>query len=433
MPTDNITFLYLSELLNSPLIDESSQSVVGRVVDFAAAPGQVYPKITGIIAQLKNKKEPMYIAWSIVKKTSFRKNISISHLPLAIFNDQPSTENEILLKKSFLDKQLISTSGSKVVRVNDLQLLIDNSSKDNPNLWLVHIDIGIKGLLRRLGYAKICNVAFRWIIGRDIRDKFISWKYIQPTTTTNVYGALRLKTDPSKLSEIHPADLADIIEDLGIDERITLLESLDPKIAALTLQEIPLKIRVQIAETLDVEKFSHMVNEMQVDEAVDLMDELPKAQRNDILIKLSKDKVDELNELSKLSLFSVGSLMNTDFIVAKATATAADVLNIVKEECKKSELINYVYILDDDEHVKGVVNLRELLASGASTPIMDIAQEHVITTQIDANIKRVAQLFFKYNFVAMPVLDDDDRMRGIVTLRDALESVFPEMKEDEAT
>jgi len=430
MGSEIVNFIFLSEVLNLPVEDHRSHARIGKLVDLTATTSQVFPKITGVIVKMKNAREPVFIPWKNVTSMAMNQSIVVEYTPAAPRETNGNVESEILLKKTFLDKQIISTSGNKVVRVNDLHLLIDNTSKENSNLWLVHIDIGIKGLLRRLGWGWIVNAMFKWLMARDIKEKFVSWKFVQPTATTNVYGSLHLKIDSSKLSEIHPADIADILEDLGIDERISLIESLDVRLAAETLQEVPMKIRIQISETLDVRRCAGIIGEMHIDEAVDLLDELSPEQRNALLAELPPEKVQELKDLSKLAVYSVGSKMNTDFVAAHPAQSVGEVLQILRTESKKTELIYYIYVLDGDDRLKGIVTLRHLLSSDPSMSIAELMSENIVSVRIDTNIKRVAQLFFKYNFVAIPVVNDENRLQGIITSRDALESVFPEMKEE---
>lgn len=424
-----VNFIYLSELLGLPVVNASGSKRIGRIVDLAASTGQVYPKVTGLITKARGHKEHLYVPWNLVRKTTFSKYVAIDYYP-TMFNGAMGGENEILLKKSFLDRQLISTSGYKVVRVNDLHLLIDNTAKESPNLWLVHVDVGIRGLLRRLGWDRVVNGIVHWIIARDMRDELVPWKHVQPTTTTNVFGSLQLKTDSSKLSEIHPADLADILEDLGIDERTSMLESLDNATAAATLQEMPIKLRSQIAESLDIEKFAGIVNEMHMDEVVDLLDALDPEKRAAVFHMLTPERVNEIEELSKLSVHLVGSIMNTDFIVARSTQTVREVMKAVKKESWKTELIYYTYVIDENDRLKGVLTLRHLLAAKPGTFLSQIMRENPITVSVETSIKRVAKIFFKYNFQAVPVVDTEQRIVGIVSMKDTLEAVFPEIREE---
>jgi len=433
MASDIVNFIFLSEILSLPVVNFHDSKKIGRVLDLAATTNQVFPKITGIVIKPGNSKKVMYIPWGKVKKMIPGGSVTVEYIQESMNGASITADTEILLRKTFLDKQIISTSGNKVVRVNDLHFLIDDTLKENSNLWLVHIDIGVKALLRRLGWGRFINAIFKWVMDRDIRDKFIPWKYVQPTATANVYGSLHLKIDSSKLSEVHPADMADILEDLGIDERISLIESLSFGTAAATLQEMPLKLRVQISETLEAGRLTNIINEMPMDEAVDLLDEISREHRQAVYALLPSEKVSELKELSQLSIFSVGSIMNTDFITVTETQTVQEIIELLKAESKKAELIYYIYVVEKNDRLKGVVTIRNLLSSQPTAVIADIMNENVISVKIDTNIKRVAQIFFKYNFIAIPVVDDDDRIQGIITSRDAFESVFPEMKQESET
>jgi Mg/Co/Ni transporter MgtE len=248
-------------------------------------------------------------------------------------------------------------------------------------------------------------------------------------TATNVHGSVIMKADSSKLSAIHPADLADILEDLGTDERISLLESISSATAAATLQEMPMNLRVQMAEALDNEKLASIISVMQMDETVDLLDELDKDKREAVFGLLTPDRVAEIQDLTKLSAFSVGSIMNTNFITAKGTQTVREVLKLVKSETKKAELLYYVYIVDDEERLKGIVTLRQLLSTKGTTPVSTIMRENIISVRLDSSIKRMSQQFFKYKFEAIPVVDEDDKLQGIITMGDMMEAVFPEVRQ----
>jgi CBS domain-containing protein len=431
MALEVVKFAYISEFINLPVIRTSDNKRIGKLVDFAASTAQVYPRVTGIVVRTHIGKPPVYIPWSNVKRIVFKKHLAIEYPANGSDQQIKAEENEILICKTFLDRQIISMSGYKIVRVNDLQMLIEDKAKESTNLWVVHIDIGVKGILRRIGFLHSINSAFRWITDRDIKDEFVSWKYVQPAFTTSVYSSVQLKTDASKLSEVHPADLADILEDLGTDERIALIESLDYFSAAQTLQEMQFKNRLQIAESIEADKLAPIINEMQMDEAVDLLDACPLEKRQSVYTALPIERVSELKELSKLSAYSVGSIMNTDFITARQKETASKVLERIRVECEKSEVYRYAYILDESEHLIGVVSLRILLMSDPNLLIADIMTEQPVSVEIDTRIRRVAKLFFKYNFEAIPVVDDENKLQGLVSYRDAVASLYPEIKEAE--
>jgi CBS domain-containing protein/sporulation protein YlmC with PRC-barrel domain len=431
MASEVVKFSYLSEFINLPVYRVSDNKRMGRLVDLAAVTTQVYPRVTGIMVRIHIGKPAVYIPWSSVKLMVLKKRITVDYPFNGSEQQVKAAENEILISKTFLDKQIISTSGYKIVRVNDLQLLIEDQTKENTNLWVVHIDIGFKAILRRLGFLRTINAAFRWVTDRDIMDEFVSWKYVQPTATSPVRASVQLKTDASKLSEIHPADMADIIEDLGTDERIALIESLDYFSAAQTIQEMQFKNRLQIVESMEPTRLAPIINEMQVDEAVDLLDACDVQKRQIVCSLMPKEKVAELKELSKLSKYSVGSIMNTDFITAKPVETVGTVLNRIRVECEKLEMYRYAYILDEDGRLKGVISLRNLLVNNKKKLMAEVMDEQPVSVQIDTRIRRVAKLFFKYNFEAIPVVDDDDVLQGLVSYRDVITSIYPEIKEED--
>jgi magnesium transporter len=432
-----VKFSYLSEFIHLPVLRLSDNKHIGKVVDLAASTAQVYPRVTGLMVQMHTgpfataRKQLVYMPWSTVKRIVFKEHLAVDDSMEAAAPPTHASENEILLCKTFLDKQIISTTGYKVVRVNDLQLLIEDRAKESTNLWVVHIDIGMRGILRRLGFLKPVNSAFRWVTDRDMKDQFVSWKNVQPTSTTSVLTSVEMKTDASKLSEIHPADLADILEDLGTDERTALIESLDYFTAAQTLQEMQFKNRLQIIESLEPHNLAPIINEMQMDEAVDLLEACDQEKRHAVYAALSAEKVAELKDLSRLSKYSVGSIMNTDFITAKATETVAMVLDRIRVECEKAELYRYAFVLDEQERLKGVLSLRTLLMSDPHIVVVDLMTDQPVCVELDTRIRRVAQLFFKYNFEAIPVVDDEQRMQGVVSYRDAVAALYPEIKEEE--
>jgi magnesium transporter len=430
MLQDSLRFTYLSELLGLPIHSFPGNRHLGRLIDMTASPEKVYPRITGLLVKKPFHTEPLYVPWSSVHWPGVGRTITIEESPAGDNGIGHPAESDILLKKSFLDRQLISTSGHKVVRVNDLHLLVEMATKENPNLWLVHIDIGIKGLMRRLGWGRLTNAFVRWVLDRDMKDVLIPWKHVQAATTTNVYGSLQLTTDSSKLSEMHPADLADILEDLGADERNTMIESLDPATAAATLAEMPLTLRVRVAESIGPGALTQIVHQMQTDNIVDLLDNLSPEHRTSLMGTFTGEMIAEIKELSHLSPSSVGSIMNTDFLAAKPTATVREALEIVRAHAENTELIYYMYVVEADERLLGVVTLRHMLSAEPDILLADLMREHPVTVRAETTIKRAARIFFKYNFDAVPVVDDDGCIRGIVSLRDTLESVFPEVREE---
>jgi len=190
-----------------------------------------------------------------------------------------------------------------------------------------------------------------------------------------------------------------------------------------------MNLRVQLAESLNDEHLASIVAEMQMDETVDLLGELLAAKRETVFSLLSKDRVEEINDLTRMSASGVGAIMNTNFITVKESQTVREVMKIVKEETKRAELLYYIYVVDEEERLKGLVTLRQLLSTNGTASVATIMRGNIVSVRVDSNIKRMAQLFFKYKFDAIPVVDDEDKLQGFITIGDALEAFFPEVKQ----
>jgi len=416
-------FIFLSQIVGVPVVDLATGARLGRVADVVATLREMYPRVSGLALKLHNGKK-VYLPWRQVARVNASKSVEVS--VIEVFSDSLRlSENEILLKETFWDKQIVDIEGSKVVRVNDLHLL-----KEDLNIWLVHMDVGIPGLLRRLGCYSFVNAIVRSIFSADMEDRFISWKFVQPITPSIGSEALALKVHHSKLSHLHPADLADILIDLGTDERIAVLNSLDNETAAQMFQELPLKIRVQLVDVLPLERASGIVNAMAMDEAVDLLSSVSHKKLNAIKARLPKEKVEQINTLLKISERVAGSLMNTDFVAVPHTATAGMVLQKIKTEAKKFESIYYIYVLDDSSAVTGVLTLRQALVSAPEKPVLELMRKRVVKVHMDTDVHDVAEIFYKYNFTAVPVVDRRNILKGIITMRDAFETVFPPIRNE---
>ena len=281
-------FIFLSQILGVPVIDSATNKTIGYAVDVVAVLREMYPRVSALIVREKMSSKRFYLPWKNIQKVFDQRAIFIENVPPPAERSVALAENEILLKETFLDKQVVDISGSKVVRVNDLHFL-----RENQNLWLVHMDVGFKGLLRRLGWQRVVEPVLHWLFSYAFKDRFISWKYVQSVTPSRA-ESLALKVPQTKLAELHPADLADILGDLGTDERIMILKSLDKTTAAEALKELPLKARVQTAELLDQSQLVAIVNEMPIDEAVDLLGEFPRKRLNSLFSIIPQDRVEQI-------------------------------------------------------------------------------------------------------------------------------------------
>jgi CBS domain-containing protein len=421
-------FVYLSQMLGVKVIDYATGRTIGKSSDVAAVLKDMYPRVTGLVMRRPFSLKKDFILWKDVKRIIDEKAIYVETSGRVPFTDMKFPENEILLKDIFLDQQVVDVSGSKVVRVNDLHML-----REKENMWLVHMDVGYKGLVRRLGIDRPVETFMRWLFSYEMKDRLISWKFVQPIISAPGGSAyFSVKTQNMNLSDLHPADIADILEGLGTNERIAVLKSLDTASAARTFQELPMKIRVQVAGLIAQDQMVNLINAMAMDEVVDLLSELPKKKIHAILARLPLDKASNVNDLLKHSENIAGGIMNTEFISARQLETVAAVLERVKIESKKKESIYYVYVLDENAGLMGVVTLRQLLTNPPDKMIGMIMRKRVTKVRIETHIKDVAEIFQKYDFSIVPVVDKQNKIQGTITIKDAFEAAFrKEIKETE--
>lgn len=418
-------FIYLSQILNLPVINAHDRRTLGYLHDIAAIIGPTYPKASALVVRMARRRQVFYMPWSSVRQLAEGKSVIVEYTPDKNGNRVQLLENEILLRGTFYDKQIVDISGSKVVRANDLHFI-----REDLNLWLVHIDVGFKGFLRRLGWLRPFAFLVKWLFSYDLKDRFIPWKYVQPTSMQNVFGDLSLTVPNTKLDELHPADLADILADIGTEERLIIFRALGDTAAAQTLQELPLKMRIQIAGALPIEQLASIVNEMPMDEVVDLLAEFSRENRAALYRFIPPERVADIKELLSHSSSIAGSLMNTEFIAIKHRLTAGEALSVITSVHQRAESFYYIYVVDDDDCLRGVVTLRHLLVADGNTHVSELMHKNVIKVEVDTDVKKVARIFFKYNFMIVPVVDDNDRIEGIITIKDALEAVFPEIREE---
>lgn len=416
------TFIYLSQIIDLPVVDASKKKI-GSIYDVIANISGMYPRVTGIIVKTGLRKK-LYYPWKDVKKIDEEAHAVLDADEEGTIPEGLS-ENELLLRETFWDKQIVDIAGSKVVRVNDLHIL-----KDGVKLWMVHVDVGVKGLMRRLGWGRFIESSIMWLFGYELRDRFIPWKYVQPITSADNFKSLALVIPHSKLAELHPADLADILIDLGAEERLLIFNSFDDETASDILQELPLKMRVLVAESLESDRLARILDVTPMDEVVDLLGELTPATVNVLYGLLKKDEVLQIMELMQHSRRIAGSLMNTEFISATELETAGQVLRKIRKLAPEVESIYYVYVLDGEGRPVGVLTIKQLLVAEQKQPVGDIMRENVVRVTIDTRTKDVAAIFYKYNFTVVPVVDENGRIEGVITMKDALEAVFPEIREE---
>ena len=325
-------------------------------------------------------------------------------------------EHDLYLARDVLDKQIIDTDGVRVVRVNDLEL-----ARVNGHFYVANVDIGGWGLLRRLGLAKPAQT----LVGRFRREMpqgIISWDDVELLPGDQ---PMRLKVPGDKITELHPADLAEIISDLTRAESGKLLESLDVKTVADTLEEVEPEFQASLVETMPDEKVADVLEEMAPDEAADLLAELPQDRSQELLNLMEDEEAEDVRKLLTYPDNSAGGIMTTEFIAVGPNLTAEQVITILRETAHEAENIFYIYVTDSEQHLVGVFSLKDLVLAKPDTPVTEFMHARVVSVNLLDSQDDAAQAVSKYNLVALPVVDDERRLHGIVTADDALDKMIP--------
>jgi magnesium transporter len=325
-------------------------------------------------------------------------------------------EHDIYLARDILDKQIIDTNGVRVVRVNDLEL-----ARVNSHYFVANVDIGGLGLLRRLGIARQAQrVASR--LGRPLPPGIIAWDDVEMLPGNQ---PIRLRVPSSKLAELHPADLAEIISDLNRPESNKFLETLDVKTLADTLEEVEPDFQASLVEAMPDEKVADVLEEMSPDEAADLLAELPEDRSQELLKLMEHDEAADVRKLLTYPEDAAGGIMNTEFAAVRPDITAAQAIDFLRETADEAEMIFYVYVTDEEDHLLGVFSLKDLVLAKPKTPVKEFMHTRVVSVNLLDEQDEVAQAISKYNLLAVPVVDDQQRMHGFVTADDALDKIIP--------
>jgi magnesium transporter len=405
-----LDFLFLTELIGMRVFDVKGQRI-GNVRDAALVP-TVHP------VRVDRFLVGGGWAWMTVRYDQVL-SIGLDGIHLRAEQLTPYHEDEYMLRivQDLLDQQIIDAQGRKVVRVTDVSFTIGR--EDEHDVLMVHdVDIGIRSVLRRLLHGVLPP---RWVrlMQAPIPPKSILWDYcniIEPDPQRR----LRLNITPHRLENIHPADLADIVEDLAPDDRETIIESIDSEVAAETLSEVEPRIQAQIVEALPPEKAAEILDEMAPDEAADLLAEVKEETSEEILGEMSPAPKTEVEELLEFGEHTAGGLMNPEYVAAAVDATATDALEAVRAGEQLLEGQNAIFLLDSEGRLTGVVPLARLLSAPADAPVSSLRSADLIHVRSDERKARVVELFDKYNLLALPVVDENARLLGVVTADDVI-------------
>src|SRR5215210_2094760 len=324
--------LYLSQVIGRPVRDRQGEPI-GKVADLIVVIGDRYPPVTGLVVSTDRRRR-IFLPWSDV--AAFEENgatLGAQTIDIGKFQQRPS---ELLLFADLQDKQIVDIDGRKVVRVNDLRL-----DEMDGRLRLVAVDVGAAGLVRRLGMDGPYRVLAR-NLGRKVPERYIDWEDVDPLEST--IASIRLRVPHRGLHELHPADLASIIDDLAPRDRAGVLAALDDEAVADVMEEMEPDTQVEVLEDLEPERAADILEEMSPDDAADLIADLSDAARAEILPLMEQEEAAEVRELLGYPEDSAGGIMTTEFIAVPRTLTATQTIERLRELEPDAETIYYIYV-----------------------------------------------------------------------------------------
>ncbi|MHB8843470.1 MAG: magnesium transporter [Nitrospirota bacterium] len=404
--------IFISDVFRKPVLDQTGEEI-GRLRDLTVGLGDPFPAVTTLVIQ--SRKQTFLINWNQVNL--FNKRVISANVLRKDLQTADPAPSDVLICRDLLDKQIVDINGAKLVRVNDLRLG-DVSGK----MCLIAVDIGLRGILRRLG-IEAQGERFLALFRYRMPNTLIGWHYLQPVEPK--LSRLTLTISRQKASKLHPADLAEIISEVSQKERSVIFGTLDVETAAEALHELEPSVQADIIDDMSKEKASDILEQMPPDEAADVLGDLPENKAKELIGLMEKEEAQEVQELLEHEEDTAGGLMTTEYIAFPPDMTVEDAIRELRLEAPDVETVYYLYILDDGERLLGVVTLKDLILARPETLIQDIMRSPVKTLSIDAAQQDVAEFISKYNLIAAPVVDENSVLRGIVTVDDVVDFLLP--------
>jgi CBS domain-containing protein/sporulation protein YlmC with PRC-barrel domain len=404
--------IFVSDVFKKPVLDQTGEEI-GKLKDLTVGLGDPFPAVTTLV--ILSKKQTYLINWNQVNL--FNKRVISANVLRKDLQAADPAPSDVLICRDLLDKQIVDINGAKLVRVNDLRLG-DVSGK----MCLIAVDIGLRGILRRLG-IEVQGERFLSVFRYRIPNTLIGWHYLQPVEPK--LSRLTLTISRQKASKLHPADLAEIISEVSQKERSAIFGTLDVETAAEALHELEPSVQADIIDDMSKEKASDILEQMPPDEAADVLGDLPENKAKELIGLMEKEDAEEVQELLEHEEDTAGGLMTTEYLAFPPDMTVEDAIRELRLEAPDVETVYYLYILDDGERLLGVVTLKDLILARPETLIQDIMRSPVKTLSIDTEQKDVAEFISKYNLLAAPVVDENSVLRGIVTVDDVVDFLLP--------
>ena len=404
--------LFVSDLLKKPVLDPKGEEL-GKVRDIVMIKGEPFPKVSALI--IEKKKKLFNLPWNDLN--IFNKRIISAQIYSDVLRHYDYSETDLLIVRDIFDKQIVDANGAKVVRVNDVKLEGFDSAA-----ILVAVDVGMRGIMRRLGVERGGEDMMR-LFKKHLPYNLISWNYIQPLEPK--LTKISLTVPRQMVSELHPADLAEIISQVSHKEGASFFKGLDVETAAEALSELQPDVQAAIITGMDTDSAADIIEEMPPDEAADVLSDLPVDKAKEILEHIEKDEAEDIQELLSHEEDTAGGLMTNQFIAYRPEILVKDAIEKFRRDAEEVEAVYYLYVTDTDEKIMGVISLRDLLLAPLDVRLSDIMKTKLKIVSPETDEIEVAEIVSKYNLVAIPVVDSEGYMLGIVTIDDIVDRILP--------
>ena len=421
--TSQTTF-YFSQFAGKYFFDPSGEPL-GKIIDF----------LIDVRAWSVESQEPLrpHVIAVSVKKGKERKSYEFQNFEIRKYKGKlqficknlvelstDDLQNCIWLNENILDKQIVDLEGRKLVRVNDIRMVMIPSGT-----YALAVDVGIEGLLRRLGVLNSI-ASFMESLGMDLPTKMILWDDIEAVDFSK--SSIKLSKASSKLNTLHPSDLADIIEDLDKASRTYVFSTLDDEKAADVLEELEPEVQAHIVESLPLEKVADVLEKMPADEVADIIDELGVKKAEELLNEMEHESSKEVRELLEYADKVVGSIMTTDYMTFSADLTVEETFRALRKEKPEPSYIYSIFVVDKKDKLISSVSLGELVISDPLLTLEQIMKRNPVTVYDDDDIDSLSEIVSKYNLLAVPVINRSQEMEGVVVIEDIVEDLLNKRK-----
>lgn len=407
---------FLSDLIGLPVRFKGKK--IGKLNDLVIREHDKLPEVTHVIVTRPFGHKSLLVPFDKVAEFA-RDGLELGIESVEAYEGEPD-ENQVLLRDHILDKKVIDMDEREIDVVYDVKLLLRDR-----RLFVTDVDFSRYGLLKRLGLRYVAKFVYH--LAEMFRKETISWTYVQPLPEklSSFKGSVKLNILKEALPDIHPVDLADILEELSEEQRLAIFNELETEQASDTLEEIEPRVQRSLISSMDKERVADLIDEMTPAQAADVLAVLPASEAEEILNLMEHEESEKIESLLEHQDNTIANLATKNFIQFAPNMPAEQVIAAYRETAEEADVLDYVYVVDNDGILKGVLSLPELLMAKPETHISEIMITEIISLNMADSINEAREMFSRYGFQALPVTDENEAIQGVIPSRDVMELDHP--------